>query len=68
MAISRDSSVKGDDDRKKKKKKKDKKKKGTDGQTDEEEEEDERPVQNFVISRAVEMPGNKNYFFKFNDS
>ena len=54
LAISRDSSVKGDDDKKKrKKKKKDKKKKGGDESSAEEEE---ITTQNFVISRAVDMP------------
>ena len=53
MNISRDSSVKGEDDKKKKKKKrKDKKKTGA---ISEDEDEAKEP-QNFVISRAVEMP------------
>ena len=51
--------MKGDDDKKKRKKKKKdkKKKKNGEGESSEEEEEEEtRPTQNYVISRAVEMP------------
>ena len=60
MAISRDSSVKGDDDKKKRKKKKKDKKKKKNGEAESSEEEEEEearpPAQNYVISRAVEMP------------
>jgi len=47
--------VKGDDDKKKGKKKKKEKRKKKNAESSEEEEET-APAQNYVISRAVEMP------------